>query len=1026
MDIEVLTFDDSNPMQEDQDIGLNIPEEPQAPAVAPQPKVLQSKAIFDVPTRIEKPFAELCGIILHGIAMAMTNQGGDVNQNVAALMALPRLLTNVAGKREQRRAVNVLNNIINSDSPSNYTLIESKRVSSSLPPLQRNDIVSGDEGTDIKNNLYLRKRVQLYVSAGLPGKALRVIESTNTKGVAPINPHTIQVLENLHPTNPDDRLPIPHGPVHTPTRITSAELTESLDSTPRLSASGISGWTFELIRVAVSTERGLHSATTVLNQLFFGKGGESYTWTSSRLIPLWKSNNGIRPIAIPEAWTRLLGRILSTRYASSFEQVLSPIQTGIGVKGGVEIVAHFAQQCSRTIELAATSTDPHPHGEHDAPMLKSVDFVNAFNTVRRDVIHAQLQEHVPDLVPYFTWSYSNHSPLVTHGKVICNSCTGVRQGDPLGPAFFSLALHPVLLYAKECVPEVDISSYLDDILIFGPAASVRRAFNAIVERAATIGLHCNYDKSWELTTTDFQTASSTYQSPTAVSIPLGPTPQAAAAISGLLSDQLAIIKDVVTFPTHSALAMVRSCINARPTYWARTLSIHHDPAVFEQFDASIDAALLQLCGSTSAQLVEPGTNIRHLPFSMGGLGIRRLTYIREPAWCASYGEAARFIANAWPTVLPSMDQSNQHLRQLLPTFNRPDAVDMAMDDHTETDARTQPITQRSLTAAVDAAILQSMLADSSELSGAVRDWITSTSSSKHAIKWLFNPALPRTNHRFTDGLLKHALCMLLLQPVVAATDHLTCICKLSLRQVDCMIHCLSCNAFRGLRTQRHTEVVDRLYNFLRSCNIAGSSVEKEASQRMSDNSRRSIDIKWNLHGEQWLFDVQVTRVRSSEEARANIPRCGGADRAEVQKRHDYEDVLAVMGLQPHAFKPFVLEVTATQGRSVQGEIWDLLQTKLTGNGVSVKEARKKVGSLYQSIASIVWKYNGLMVQALANQPHLAQPSTEDLSLQLDSEVCFDHTQLDIPDDGSEAVDAAISEPNQLQLMLDEVVDYEEV
>ena len=73
----------------------------------------------------------------------------------------------------------------------------------------------------------------------------------------------------------------------------------------------------------------------------------------------------------------------------------------------------------------------------------------------------------PELYNHVFAMYGHFSQLVYRMKgrsVILQSQEGVNQGDPLGPALFSCAIHRVLLDIQDCHPAVVILTYLDDVL----------------------------------------------------------------------------------------------------------------------------------------------------------------------------------------------------------------------------------------------------------------------------------------------------------------------------------------------------------------------------------------------------------------------------------------------------------------------------------------------------------------------------------------------------------------------------------
>ena len=82
--------------------------------------------------------------------------------------------------------------------------------------------------------------------------------------------------------------------------------------------------------------------------------------------------------------------------------------------------------------------------------------------------------HAPDLYRMAKWLYNSASTLVTkseRGLETISSSQGVRQGDPLGPLLFSVAIRDTIRELHSNLRlrlngDVSIISYLDDIQIY--------------------------------------------------------------------------------------------------------------------------------------------------------------------------------------------------------------------------------------------------------------------------------------------------------------------------------------------------------------------------------------------------------------------------------------------------------------------------------------------------------------------------------------------------------------------------------
>jgi len=70
--------------------------------------------------------------------------------------------------------------------------------------------------------------------------------------------------------------------------------------------------------------------------------------------------------------------------------------------------------------------------------LVKLDYLNAFNLIRRVAIFEAVLMQFPDLLPYVLSSYKVSTKL-HFGEFTIASSEGVQRGDPMGPLLFSFA-----------------------------------------------------------------------------------------------------------------------------------------------------------------------------------------------------------------------------------------------------------------------------------------------------------------------------------------------------------------------------------------------------------------------------------------------------------------------------------------------------------------------------------------------------------------------------------------------------------
>ena len=102
-----------------------------------------------------------------------------------------------------------------------------------------------------------------------------------------------------------------------------------------------------------------------------------------RLIALQKKDGGIRPIAVGYMLRCLTAKCANSCVTKRRSEELQPTQIGVGVLGGAEAVVYATRR------LMSSLTHNH--------VFVKLDFPNAFNSVRRDTILANVALKMPKL-----------------------------------------------------------------------------------------------------------------------------------------------------------------------------------------------------------------------------------------------------------------------------------------------------------------------------------------------------------------------------------------------------------------------------------------------------------------------------------------------------------------------------------------------------------------------------------------------------------------------------------------------------
>jgi hypothetical protein len=269
-------------------------------------------------------------------------------------------------------------------------------------------------------------------------KALRLL---CTPPFAPLNDETVGALRLLHPPATRDVGPPP--PPDALPHFLDVSVRAAMATFGPGSSGGLFGYKPLLLQQCLhsSSPVFLDALTRLVNHLGAGRapsflhpflGGGVLSASS-------KKQGGIRPICCGDPLRRLVSKCFCLGGREEIAEVFKNSNFGVGVPGGVEIVAHSLRDI--------LDNPPSP-----GLALLKIDFTNAFNLVDRNTFLSAVDVELPGLSPWARWCYSTPSALVYNTNTILTSSCGVHQGDPLGPLLFSLALSPFVAHITSLRP----------------------------------------------------------------------------------------------------------------------------------------------------------------------------------------------------------------------------------------------------------------------------------------------------------------------------------------------------------------------------------------------------------------------------------------------------------------------------------------------------------------------------------------------------------------------------------------------
>ena len=723
---------------------------------------------------------------------------------------------------------------------------------------------------------YFTKRASARLEEGDIKGAMRALSSNDS--LAPATSTTHAALVSLHPLCPENRRTIPQSDT-TPLPVSTSDVRAAILSFPCGSAGGPDGLSPQHLKDMMSgggiDDSLLKAVTDLVNLLLDGRvpAAVQPILFGGSLTALQKKGGGVRPIAVGYVWRRLASKVACRRVTNRAAALLGPRQMGFGVTGGCEAAVHTARQYVK-------------HMPDDHLFLK-IDFKNAFNSVRRDVIIESVARHFPELLRYVISAYGATSVL-RFQQCTVSSAEGVQQGDPMGPLLFCLAVHDLLSTLKSEL----VLGYLDDFTLADHVDTVLYDFRTLEQKAYEIGLEMNRAKCEisghnSMTRDKFAEQGLTFKDININSVCLLGAPLIpGAAVDNVLvnkREELSLLVSRLTrMPAHDGLFLLCNIMSMpRLLYTLRSTPCTGSPEL-ERYDKLLKDSLsstlnIAICDRTWKQA--------SLPVRWGGLGIRSAVSLAPSAYIASAAGAANLMSRLLPQRLNSLIDSSLSLSlttwttQVEPGVTQPEVAHRRLQKAWD-DPCCSNISAELFNTAPDIQTKARLIASLEDTSG---HWLKALPISSIGLKLSDNAV------RIAVGL---RLGVNLCEPHV-------CQCG---AQVDARgTHGLACSQSAG-RHPRHGQLNDIIWRALQRAQIP--STKEPIGITRTDGKRPDgvTLIPWS-HGRCLTWDVTCVDTLASSHVTDSAQRAGSAAaKAEAMKTAKYRDLAVTYAFIPVAFE----------------------------------------------------------------------------------------------------------------------------
>ena len=787
-----------------------------------------------------------------------------------------------------------------------------------------------------KDDELLSKMVSAKISSGDIKGAVRILASDCS--ILPHSHETLQKLREKHPSSPVD-LSMPDQPSSSDLQfcymVTREEIRKSINSFKPGSSPGPDRLTSQHLKDMTGDSLGaaandlLDALVNLFNDVILsGKMPQEICsiFYGAKLFALSKPDGGTRPIAVGGTLRRIAGKLCVLKLSETIKTKFLPYQVGVGCPSGAEAAIHTM----RRYMINNTSSKK---------VILKIDFHNAFNSVRRDILLQKVKQHDLPLFPFIWQAYSSNSNLY-FGADTLKSETGLQQGDVLGSYLFALSIHQMIVCLKS---ELNIW-YLDDGTLAGSYQDVLDDFGKVIEEGSKLGLKINPDKCELIQLDDipdtkvaqeFRQLAPTIKivDPKEAELLGAPLLESAGEkwLEEKLNDLKRVMERIRNIDCHDAYFILKNCLSIpKLLYGLRSAPLFKLDAIHE-FDKTMRSFLQSLL---NIKVSDDTWKQITLPVKLGGLGIRSVGDMAISAYgssshkCQPLVELCSVKSDNSGTDISYIVEAEDlwHSRFGFDALQRPKQLD----------------SQGSWDGPVCESILANLIGNSSSETEKAR---LLAISSEHASDWLNAIPISSLGLKMNNRQFKTA-CALRLGAEICQ-KHI-CNCGTSVNKDG--IHGLSCKKSSG-RHPRHSQANELIKRALVAGGISAVREPQGVSRKDGKRPDGMTQFPWK-GGKCLLWDFSCgdtlapTYVKKSAGGAGHV-----ATEAEKRKFEHYD----------HLEKDFVFVPVCVETMGTFGSESQKLIKEIGRNLKAVSGEKRSTAFLFQSIGLAVQRGNAQSV-----------------------------------------------------------------